>query len=129
MTVRSAKEMVAEANAAVDSLTATQAVALAGDPGVVFVDVREASEREKTGAVRGAVNAPRAFLEFLADPASERHLPPLSPDNRLVLFCASGGRSALAAKTLKDMGFKNVAHVMGGFPAWTQAGGPVDKQA
>ena len=70
----------------------------------MFVDVRETAEREKTGTVKGAVHAPRAFLEFMADPASERHIPELSSGKRLVLFCASGGRSALAAKTLKDMG-------------------------
>ena len=124
--IRSSKEMVAEANAAVEVVPAAQAVALASDPEVVFVDVRDAAEREQTGTVRGAVHAPRAFLEFLADPASERHLPQLSPDKRLVLFCASGGRSALAGKTLKEMGFERVAHVPGGFPAWKEAGGPTE---
>lgn len=124
--IRSAKDMVAEANAGVEVVPARQAVALAGDKEVVFVDVRDAAEREKTGTVPGAVHAPRAFIEFLADPASERHLPQLSSDKRLVLFCASGGRSALAAKTLKEMGFQRVAHVSGGFPAWKEAGGPTE---
>lgn len=124
--LRSAKEMVAEANATVEAVPAPRAVALQDDPDVVFVDVRDAAEREKTGTVRGAVHAPRAFLEFLADPASERHLSQLSPDKRLVLFCASGGRSALAGKTLKEMGYERVAHIPGGFPAWKEAGGPTD---
>src|SRR4051794_25319910 len=124
--IRSAKEMVAEANAAVEVVPAQQAVAQANDPEVVLLDVRDAAEREKTGTARGAVHAPRAFLEFLADPASERHLPQLSPDKRLMLFCASGGRSALAAKTLKEMGFERVAHIPGGFPAWKEAGGPTE---
>lgn len=125
MTIRSSKEMVAEANAAVETLPAEAAVRLADDPSVTFVDVRDQGERERTGSIQGAIHAPRAFLEFLADPASERHLAALSGDKRLVLFCASGGRSALAAKTLKDMGFSQVAHIVGGLPAWTAAGGPV----
>lgn len=124
--IRSAKQMVAEANAAVEAVPAPQAAALANDPDVVLVDVRDAAEREKTGTARGAVHAPRAFLEFLAGPASERHLPAFSPDKRLVLFCASGGRSALAGKTLKDMGYERVAHIPGGFPAWKEAGGPIE---
>ncbi len=128
MTIRSAKEMVAEANAAVETLPAEAAVKLANDPDVTFVDVRDQGEREKTGTIKGAVHAPRAFLEFLADPVSERHLPVFSSDKRFVLFCASGGRSALAAKTLKDMGLARVAHIAGGLPAWTAAGGPVAKQ-
>lgn len=126
MTIRSSKEMVAQANAAVETLTPEQAAALSGQPGTVFVDVRDAAEREKTGAVKGAVHAPRAFLEFMADPASERHLPELSNDKRLVLFCGSGSRSALAAKTLKDMGYERVAHVAGGFAALAKAGAPTE---
>lgn len=127
MTIRSSKEMVAQANAAVETLPAEAAVRLANDPTVTFVDVRDQSERDKTGTIEGAVHAPRAFLEFLADPASERHLSALSEDRRFVLFCASGGRSALAAKTLQDMGLERVAHIAGGLPAWTAAGGPVAK--
>ncbi|MEO8715201.1 MAG: rhodanese-like domain-containing protein [Acetobacteraceae bacterium] len=128
MTIRGSKDMVAQANAAVETLAPEQAVRLAGDPDTVFVDVRDTAEREKTGTVKGAVHAPRAFLEFMADPASERHLPELSSGKRLVLFCASGGRSALAAKTLKDMGYEKVAHVAGGFGALTKAGAPTEHQ-
>jgi rhodanese-related sulfurtransferase len=76
--------------------------------------------------VKGAVHAPRAFLEFMADPATERHIPELSSGKSLVLFCASGGRSALAAKTLKDMGCEKVAHVAGGFGALEKAGAPTE---
>ena len=88
----------------------------------------QTAEREKTGTVKGAVHAPRAFLEFMADPASERHIPELSSGKRLVLFCASGGRSALAAKTLKDMGGEKVAHVAGGFGALEKAGASTEHQ-
>jgi rhodanese-related sulfurtransferase len=126
MRIESSKDMVARANAAVDTLAAEQASALVGRPDAVFVDVRDAAEREKTGTVKGAVHAPRAFLEFMADPASERHVPELSSGKRLVLFCASGGRSALAAKTLKDMGYEKVAHVAGGFSALAKAGAPIE---
>jgi rhodanese-related sulfurtransferase len=125
MTIRSAKEMVAEASAAVETLSAEAAVKLANHSDVTFVDVRDQGEREKIGTIKGAVHAPRAFLEFLADPGSERHLPVFSSGKHLVLFCASGGRSALAAKTLKDMGLARVAHIAGGLPAWTAAGGPL----
>ncbi len=127
MPIRSSKEMVSEASAAVRTLSAEAAVKLANDPGVVFVDVRDQGERDKAGTIEGAVHAPRPFLEFLADPASERHLPALASGRQLVLFCASGGRSALAAKTLQDMGFAGVAHIAGGLPAWTAAGGAIAK--
>ncbi len=127
MTIRGSKAMVAEANAAVETLLADAAVRLAGDPDVVFVDVRDPAECQKAGTIAGAIAAPRGMLEFLADPAGERHLPVFSSGKRLVLFCATGGRSALAAKTLQDMGFPRVAHVAGGFPAWVAAGGPVAK--
>ena len=123
--VRSSKEMLAEANAGIETIPVDQAIALADDPNVVFVDVREGSEREK-GTVRGSVHAARSFLEFHADPASPMHKPELASGKKLVLFCGSGGRSALSAKTLKDMGIENVAHGAGGFGAWQKAGGPTE---
>jgi len=125
MSIRSSKQMVADADAAVDTLRPEDAVRLVGADNTVFVDVREAAERQKSGTISGAVHVPRGFLEFIADPASERHMPELSNDKRLVVFCASGARSALAAKTLKEMGYRNVAHVKGGFGGLAQAGGPV----
>lgn len=117
--------MLAEANAAVETIPVEQAVTMAGDQDVVFVDVREGAEREK-GTVKGSVHASRGFLEFHADPASPMHKPELTSGKKLVLFCGSGGRSALAAKTLKDMGIENVAHVAGGFGAWQKVGGPTE---
>jgi rhodanese-related sulfurtransferase len=119
MTIRRAKEGWLRPMPRWRRLPAEAAARLANDPDVVFVDVRDQGEREKTGTIKGAAHAPRAFLEFLADPASERHLSVFSSDKRFVLFCASGGRSALAAKTLKDMGLARVAHIAGGLPAWT----------
>lgn len=123
MTTRSTKDLLSEANAAIGTLPVEEAIALVDDPNVVFVDVREGSEREK-GTVKGSVHAARGFLEFHADPSSPMHKPELGSGKRLVLFCGSGGRSALSGKTLKDMGIENVAHVAGGFTAWQKAGGP-----
>ena len=123
MAAKSSKEMLAEANSAVETIPVERAISMADDPNVVFVDVREGAEREK-GTIKGSVHASRSFLEFHADPASPMHKPELASGRKLVLFCGSGGRSALAAKTLKDMGVENVAHVAGGFGAWQKANGP-----
>lgn len=125
MPMKSAKDLVAEANKAIETLSGEQAAKLVGDPNVVFVDVREADELQKTGRLKSAVHVPRGFLEFQADPNSPTHRPELVSDKKLVLYCGSGSRSALAAKTLKEMGFMNVAHVAGGFPALQKAGAPI----
>ena len=119
---------MAEANKTVETLSAEDAVKLVSDPGVVLVDVREGEELQKTGKVRGAVHVPRGFLEFQADPTSPSHKPELGGGKRLVLYCGSGSRSALAAKTLKEMGIDNVAHVAGGFGALREAGAPIEGQ-
>ena len=126
MTMKSAKDLVAEANAEVETLSAEEALKSLGHADTVFVDVREGEEVSKTGKLAGAVHVPRGFLEFQADPASPTHKADLGGGRRLVLFCASGNRSALAAKTLQDMGLGPIAHVAGGFPALKKAGGPVD---
>jgi len=124
--MRSAKKLVAEAGKVVETLSAAEAAKLAHDPSVVFVDLREADEVHKTGRVRGAVHVPRGLLEFQADPTSPTHKRELGGGNRLVLYCGSGSRSALAAKSLKEMGLASVSHVAGGFGALQQAGVEVD---
>lgn len=121
----SAKELVAQAGNEIETLSAEDAVKLAGDSGAVFVDVREGEELQKTGKILGAVHVPRGFLEFHADPSSPTHKRELGGGRKLILFCGSGSRSALSAKTLNDMGIKNVAHVAGGYPALQKAGAPV----
>ena len=123
MTIKNAKDLVAEANAFVDALSADAALKLLAKKDAVFVNLREKDELEKSGKLKGAVNVPRGLLEFQADPASPSHAPALDPAKHLVLFCASGNRSASGAQTLKDMGFKHVSHVAGGFPAIKKAGG------
>jgi rhodanese-related sulfurtransferase len=125
--VKRAAEMVAEANAAVDTLDVEQAKRLLGRDDVVFVDVREGGELASQGKIPGAVHAPRGHLEFYADPSAPYHKPDLASGKRLVVYCGSGGRSALAAKTLKDMGITNVANMLGGFTAWQQAGGKIER--
>jgi rhodanese-related sulfurtransferase len=127
MTIKSAKELVAAANANVETLLAEEAAKLASDPNVVFVDVREAEEMRRTGKVKDAVHAPRSFLEFHADPNSPNHVPALSSGRRLVLYGGSGSRSALAAITLKTMGVTNISHVSGGLPAIQKAGGETEQ--
>ena len=126
MVTRGFKQMLAQANAAIETISVTDAIDLVGDPNAVFVDVRETVERQNFGTIRDSVHAPRGFLEFHADPESPMHIDSLASGKRLILFCASGGRSALAAKTLTDMGVKNVCHIAGGFPAWNDAGGPIE---
>ena len=122
MVIRTAKQLVAEANAAVDSLPPEQAAKLVGDPTVLFLDVREPPEIASSGLIDGAINVPRGLLEFQADPHSATHRAEFSEGRRLVLYCGSGARSALAAKTLQDMGVENVVHVPGGFAALEAAG-------
>jgi rhodanese-related sulfurtransferase len=125
--VRRAAEMVAEANAAVETLSVDQAKELVGKDDVVFVDVREGGELATQGKIPGAVHAARGLLEFYADPSSPYHKAELGAGKRLVVYCASGGRSALAARTLKDMGIEKVANMLGGFTAWQQGGGKIER--
>src|SRR5260221_1024752 len=125
MLKRGAKQLLAEANAQVTAIAAKDALALAGDPNVLFVDVRETVERQQTGGIKGSVHAPRGFLEFHADPESPSHIPALSSGKRLVVYFAAGSRSALAAKPLVEIALPQVSHLASGFPALTTADGPI----
>ncbi len=127
MTLRSAKDIVTEARTGVVTITAGEAARSIGTPGTVFVDVREAHELDRTGTIEGALHIPRGVLEFQADPSSPSHDARLDPSKRIVLFCASGGRSTLAAKALTDMGYADVASVEGGFSALAEAGAPTTR--
>jgi rhodanese-related sulfurtransferase len=126
MVTKGFKALIAEANAVIETIPVKDALALVGDPKLQFVDIRETVEVQKSGTIKGAVHAPRGFLEFIADPASPMHKPEFSSGKGLILFCASGGRSTLAARTLMDMGFTKVAHIAGGFAAWQAAGGATE---
>jgi len=118
---------MAQANAVIDTIAVHDAVAMLSNPDVLFVDVRESAEIQKKGVIPGSVHAPRGFLEFIADPAGPMHKGDLSSGKQLIVYCATGGRSVLAAKTLTDMGINNVSNMAGGFTAWREAGGTVEE--
>jgi len=117
--------LVDEAMAQVTTLSVEQACARLGDPTVQIVDIRDVRELEREGTVPGALLAPRGMLEFWVDPDSPYFKPVFADEGKtFVLFCGAGWRSALATKTLMDMGMRNVAHIDGGFAAWKQAEAP-----
>lgn len=120
------KDMMAEAASRVETISAQQALALSSSD-VAIIDIRDAGELKKEGRIPHSAHVPRGMLEFAADPNMPYHNPVFSSGKKLVLHCASGGRSALAVMTLQDMGFDNVCHIGGGFGAWVEAGGEVDK--
>jgi rhodanese-related sulfurtransferase len=120
------KELVAEAEAEIETLSVEQAKGLAGDPKVTLVDLRDVRELERDGVVPGAYHAPRGMLEFWVDPDSPYFKPVFGTGNKFVFFCAGGLRSALATQQVQRMGLEPVAHIGGGFGAWKQAGGPVE---
>jgi rhodanese-related sulfurtransferase len=115
------KALLAEANAVIETVSVQDLPYHLDDSEAVLVDVRETVERESQGAIPGSVHAPRGMLEFHADPESPVYNAALSPERKLILYCGTGGRSALAAKTLIDMGYGEVASLAGGFAAWRQA--------
>jgi rhodanese-related sulfurtransferase len=122
----SVKEMLAAANASVPRISPKDAAALIAGGNVLVVDVRDGTELQATGKVQGAVHAPRGMLEFRADPESPYHDKAFDRTKTVVVYCASGGRSALAGKTLQDMGYKDVRN-LGGFKDWAESGGAVEK--
>ena len=117
------KKMLADANAVIDTVSVQDLPYHLDDADVVLVDVRETVEREEEGQIPGSVHAPRGMLEFLADPESPAYNSALKPEQRIILYCGTGGRSALAAKTLHDMGYSHVASLAGGYSAWRSAQG------
>lgn len=122
---RNAKTLVAEAEARIETVPVADADRLLTDPSVLFVDLRDPRELEREGMIPGAFRAPRGMLEFWVDPESPYYKPALDTGRTLVLYCASGWRSALSASALLAMGFDGVAHLGGGFTAWKRAGHPV----
>ena len=121
------KQLLAEANAEIETLAVETAIGLHGESDVVFVDLRDPREMEREGKMPGAFACTRGMLEFWIDPASPYAKPIFQSDKKFIFHCAGGMRSALAAKTAQDMGLKPVAHLGGGFAAWRDAGGPVEK--
>ena len=115
-------ELIAEANAQLENVSPRDAAAEAAAGKAVLVDVREPVEWEHH--IEGALQVPRGLLEFVADPTSPKHKPQLDPAGRVIVYCRSGSRAALACATLKTMGYENVANLEGGFGAWQAAGLP-----
>ncbi len=122
----SSKSLVETARGQIEEVTAAEAIGLAADPGVLLVDIRDPRELEREGRVPGAFHATRGMLEFWIDPESPYYKPVFGEDRKFVFFCAGGMRSVLAAKVAQDMGLRPVAHVIGGFKAWKEAGGAVE---
>ena len=124
--MKTVQSMLAEADAAVPRISPDEAKSLVGRADVLFLDVREPPEVAASGKVPGALAIPRGLVEFRADPASAMHDKAFDRGKMVVAYCASGGRSALVGKTLKDMGYTNVRN-LGGFKGWVDAGGSVEK--
>lgn len=123
---RSASEIVQAAMDAVPAISAEEALALAGSPDHVFVDLRDGTEQAKSGMIPGAVASSRGMMEFHIDPECPAHKPEFSQDKTFVFYCAVGGRSALAAQVAMDMGLKPVVNLSGGVNAWKKAGGRLE---
>jgi rhodanese-related sulfurtransferase len=123
---KTAKELVEAANAVVPKITPAQAQEMIAGGNTLVVDVRDAPEVEQSGKVAGAVHVPRGMLEFRADPESPYHDQNFAKDKTVILYCASGGRSALSGQALKQLGYTDVYN-MGAFKDWAEAGGPIDR--
>lgn len=119
------KWLIEEARAEIENLPVGDAQMAHGDTDTVFVDIRDVRELEREGMIPDAFSAPRGMLEFWFDPESPYHKEIFSSGKRLVFYCASGWRSALATQTAQKMGLENVCHLDGGFNAWKEAGGEI----
>jgi len=121
------RQLIDNANAAIRTVKPDEAVAMAADASVTFVDLRDPREITREGKIPGAFHCPRGMLEFWIDPESPYANPIFQEDRTFVFYCASGWRSALATKMAQDMGLAPVAHIEGGFTAWRKTGGEVEK--
>jgi len=124
--ITSVKQMLEAANQAVPRITAARAREMIAKGNALVVDVRDGPEVDASGKVAGAVHVSRGMLEFRADPESPYHDKRFARDKTVILYCGSGGRSALSGKVLKDMGYAEVYN-LGAFKDWAESGGPIDK--
>ncbi len=124
---QTAADMVVAARARIEEIDTSDLIAMADDPDVVVVDIRDIRERQRSGFIPGSVHAPRGMIEFWVDPDSPYHKDVFAQEGKTYVFhCASGWRSALTVATLQDMGFA-AAHLKDGFSSWAAQGGPVEK--
>ncbi len=119
------EELIARAMAEIETVPLLNAESLLDDPNVVFVDIRDIRELEREGMIPNAFHAPRGMLEFWVDPNSPYYKPIFGEGKRLILYCGSAWRSALATETLQRMGVPNICHLEGGFSSWKKAELPV----
>ena len=124
---RGIKAMIDEANALIETMDARAVMDAAAHGDVVIVDIRDPREIERDGRIPGTFSCTRGMLEFWIDPESPYAKPVFQEDKKFIFHCAGGMRSALAAKTAHEMGLAPVAHMAGGFAAWREAGGAVEK--
>ncbi|MEO0342231.1 MAG: rhodanese-like domain-containing protein [Pseudomonadota bacterium] len=122
---RHVKDMVADANTRIKTITFEKAAKLVGSKTHIFVDIRDIREVQKTGKIPGAFHMPRGMLEFWIDPESPYHRPIFDEDKSFVFYCASAWRSALAADVAQSMGLLSVSHLEGGFSSWENLGGEI----
>jgi rhodanese-related sulfurtransferase len=118
----SVKDLIAEARTQIDNLPCPAMAKALEASDVLLVDLREPAERTQNGTIPGALAAPRGMLEFYADPSMPYYKPEFQRSRRILLYCASGGRSALAGASLRRLGYDRVASLDGGFKAWKESG-------
>jgi rhodanese-related sulfurtransferase len=121
-------QMVEEAKTRIENLSVEQVEAEIARGDVQVVDIRDVRERKKLGSIPGSTHVPRGMLEFWLDPTSHYYTGKIDPTKRIIVYCAGGQRSALAADVLREMGFPNVAHLAVGFNGWAEAGRKVDRE-
>ena len=126
---KTSKEMVASANAEIETISVDQAKLMLDDPKTTFVDLRDIRELSAEGTIPGAYHMPRGMIEFWADPTSPYYKKTFGSDNKFVFYCKSGWRSALATKAAQDVGVKNICHIGGGFGKWTEENGRIAEKA
>jgi len=126
MITKGIKQLCAEAEQEIETLTVEQVLALRDDPEVALVDIRDIRELWRDGTIPGAIHAPRGMLEFWVDPDSPYYRDVFGSGKKFVFYCAGGMRSALAAQSVHRMGLAPVAHMAGGYGAWVKAGAPTE---
>jgi rhodanese-related sulfurtransferase len=121
-------QMVEAAKTRIQNLSVEQLEAEMARGEAQIVDIRDVRERRKLGFIPGSTHVPRGMLEFWLDPTSHYHTGKIDPEKRIIVYCAGGQRSALAADVLREMGFPDVAHLAVGFNGWAEAGRQVDRE-
>ena len=123
---KNSQKLVEEANTLIKTLKVVDAIRLLENDKYLFIDLRDYRELIKNGKIPGSISCPRGMLEFWIDPESPYYKKKLDLSKTFILYCASAWRSALAAKTLLEMGLDNIFHLEGGFEKWKKSNGPID---